>query len=387
MALFKSKYDRIYDDLYQKKNIPGLIKILKNDKNEDHRELAAHALGEIGNTEAIDVLQHVIKHDLSFDVRKSAKNSLNKLLILDAPRKIMQYKENNDEENLLDVLSLNDDDLKLKTIHALSIMGQERSLDKLLSLIDDRIDITIGIALLLAIRKIAARIDRTISNQHFESFENAIVHKAIMENRIHEVRQMMQCKINLDVANEYGTRPIFYALNNNSLDMISLLLEAKADIHSNDLGGTPLLFRCKKDPSGLKILKLLVDHGADIHTKDKNGNSLLHDSARWRDIEMIKFLISNNMDINTLNNNHQTALHVAISFGNMKKYDVVETLLDAGIDCNITTDQGKTAAQLIEQKLEKIEVERWELQIWSDKHLIDEIDDLNAIQKLLSLRR
>jgi hypothetical protein len=87
--------------------------------------------------------------------------------IMDAPRKIMQYKENNDEENLLDVLTLNDDNLKLKTTHALSIMGQERSLDKLLSLIDDRIDITIGISLLLAIRKIAARIDRTISNQHF----------------------------------------------------------------------------------------------------------------------------------------------------------------------------------------------------------------------------
>jgi hypothetical protein len=100
-----------------------------------------------------------------------------------------------------------------------------------------------------------------------------------MENRIHEVRQMMQCKIDLDVANEYGTRPIFYALNNNSLEMISLLLEAKVDIHYNDLRGTPLLFQCRNDPSGLKTFKLLVDHGAEIHTKDKNGNSLLHDSA------------------------------------------------------------------------------------------------------------
>jgi len=74
--------------------------------------------------------------------------------------------------------------------------------------------------------------------------------------------------------------------------------------------------------------------------RNHHGNTALHIAALQGYMNIVEILLDIGIDINSKNNNGNTALHVAAIHGNM---NIVEILLDRGADINSKDNDGQTA--------------------------------------------
>jgi len=121
--------------------------------------------------------------------------------------------------------------------------------------------------------------------------------------------------------------------------MMKRLMDAGLDINQKDrLGRTPLI-TVGYMSVGYESAKLLLELGADPNARDAHGNTLLHrlsDTTTVADaIQTIALLLENGADVNLRNQKKITPLVSAVNRG---KPAVVESLLNAGAEVNVTDE-------------------------------------------------
>jgi ankyrin repeat protein len=121
------------------------------------------------------------------------------------------------------------------------------------------------------------------------------------------------------------TSPLLMAVQQNHLDCVKILLEAKADPNlATVLGNSPLVQAAVfKDPS---ILKILISHGGNVHACTSAGSSLLSLAVRVQSVATVEVLMEYGCDVNLADQNHATPLLLAVQDGNI---DIVRLLLKA----------------------------------------------------------
>ncbi|WP_342273367.1 ankyrin repeat domain-containing protein [Spiroplasma endosymbiont of Acasis viretata] len=125
--------------------------------------------------------------------------------------------------------------------------------------------------------------------------------------------------------------PLYYAVNNNNIEIVKLLLENDADINEQDINGsTPLHWAI--ECNNIEIVKLLLENDADINAQDINGCAPLHWAIECNNIEIVKLLLENDADINAQEKSLATPLHLSIYTNN---FDMIKLLLEKGADLNI----------------------------------------------------
>jgi hypothetical protein len=106
------------------------------------------------------------------------------------------------------------------------------------------------------------------------------------------VRELLAKGANPDASDEDGRTPLHQAVLGNSIGLLGLLIEARADVNAKDLHGfTPLHFAAQEHLP--EIARILVGKGADVNACDEDGNSVLWraiHSARGRD-EIARLLL------------------------------------------------------------------------------------------------
>ena len=174
--------------------------------------------------------------------------------------------------------------------------------------------------------------------------------KLIRDNDIEEVRDMVKAGANVNIANDHGKTPLFWAARKGRTEIVALLLVAGADVKTaNDFisptnavfsrrefeakygeihnllnaadlaqkDGTPLLaWAAKKGRTD--IVKLLIEAGANVNVTNKNGSTPLHIAADHGHTEIVKLLIEKEANVNMANKYGLTPLYFAAQNGHTK---------------------------------------------------------------------
>lgn len=126
------------------------------------------------------------------------------------------------------------------------------------------------------------------------------IHRAVMNRSLAEVVQV-------DAVDREGRTALFYAVADGNEDIMAKLMEAGSNLNAQDKNlESPLHFAARAYQPG--AARLLIDAGAQVDTQDIHGNTPL-----WRAVfesrgrgGMIEFLISAGAD-KALKNKHGTS--------------------------------------------------------------------------------
>jgi ankyrin repeat protein len=144
----------------------------------------------------------------------------------------------------------------------------------------------------------------------------------------------------IDIKDNAGQIPLHYAIKNNKIEIIKLLLKNKSNvnIHNND-GYNSLHLAIRK--KNLEVCKMIIDNGIYINTKTIiTGDTALHLSLNLQTNEITKLLLENKANPKIQDDgNEYTPLHYAVAWNN---YDMINLLLDYGADPNIQDNMGNT---------------------------------------------
>lgn len=154
--------------------------------------------------------------------------------------------------------------------------------------------------------------------------------------------------------NDIGWTPVHVAIVDSSVEMVKVILDVAAghkfqDTSFNidgarfDDGVTPLI-----QAAGIgsqEVVELLLDYGANIHTTDHLERSALHSSVSSGHTEVVRALIRRGADVNARHRGDAMyAVLDAVRFGHT---ETLHALLEAGARLSdVTTDEGYTALHI-----------------------------------------
>ncbi|CAG9982277.1 unnamed protein product [Clonostachys byssicola] len=143
--------------------------------------------------------------------------------------------------------------------------------------------------------------------------------------------------------------------------LVRLLIEHGIDPNATDTRGKSILQCCVHQPGMvtrvehiLTIVKYLLDQGADPNMSDQHGNSALKEAMGCEELEIFKILLSKcNNDFNK----RQCWFHLPSVYKIERFIELMELLLEDGIDINIRSVDGRTLYLLClsdEERLQSI---------------------------------
>lgn len=149
----------------------------------------------------------------------------------------------------------------------------------------------------------------------------------------------------IDIKDDYGYTPLFYAVEKNSKCVTAYLLECGADSYTKDYeaGNTPLHIATIHGNDALTVLRLLLQRDKDnVNIINKKGQTILHSALIYNQTEtqkekneLIRFLLKKKYKVSSQDNEGKTPLHYAIRLcAEIKKFDILQILLTEGFDSN-----------------------------------------------------
>jgi ankyrin repeat protein len=137
------------------------------------------------------------------------------------------------------------------------------------------------------------------------------------KDQIAIVKILIENKADVNVTERtYGKSALFDATANGNIEVVKMLIAAKANVRAKDLSGEPILtaavgYAHRSNTDDLPIIKLLVASGARINDQDSQGITPLMKAAeigKHGEPEIVRFFIKNGAKVNARNRYGQTVL-------------------------------------------------------------------------------
>ncbi|VDI73092.1 Hypothetical predicted protein [Mytilus galloprovincialis] len=117
--------------------------------------------------------------------------------------------------------------------------------------------------------------------------------------------------VDVNKCNLHGISPLHLAAHSGALEVVKLLI-SKADLNiRTDNGGSPFLFAIQNNH--LEVVKVLLENEADIDMCDNDGLSPLYTACKENNIKIVKLLLDNKANVNTCLDDGSTSLMIASS--------------------------------------------------------------------------
>ncbi|KAH7307940.1 ankyrin repeat-containing domain protein [Rhexocercosporidium sp. MPI-PUGE-AT-0058] len=130
----------------------------------------------------------------------------------------------------------------------------------------------------------------------------------------------------------------------NTLEVVRLILEAKGDFSvdvntQEERGATPLYLAVQSKLAD--VVEVLLRAGANPELATANDTRPLELAVARGDLRMVDVLLTNGANINAVDKRGLSVLHVAVSQNIENNVAVVTRILEAGIDTEIKTTDGR----------------------------------------------
>ena len=151
---------------------------------------------------------------------------------------------------------------------------------------------------------------------------------------------LLQNGADVNLVNSVGSSALLFATMNGNWNLTQYLVWYGADVNVvNKFGSAPLLYAAKR--GDLQSVMFLVNNLADLEITDSDNTSALIWAVRSGDLATVEFLFNQNRAWrNHQDKNGRTALIHAAALG---LPDIVNWLLEANVDANVSDTEGKSA--------------------------------------------
>ncbi|ARF11115.1 ankyrin repeat protein [Hokovirus HKV1] len=180
-------------------------------------------------------------------------------------------------------------------------------------------------------------------SKFFEFIQNNKLQELIINIKNHNPQD-----INININDKNGNYLLNYAIINNNIELVKLLLEYGAYLDILDADGKTILYLPIKY-NYYNLIKLLLDYDEKnvgisiLEMKDRDGFIPLYYAVHFKNYDVVKLLIVKGSNINILMPNNYNILHIAIV---NKSYEICELILQYIKNINAKTNEGYNALHL-----------------------------------------
>ncbi len=168
---------------------------------------------------------------------------------------------------------------------------------------------------------------------------------ACMRNDILMIKSLLKFLPDTNIKTNDGFSPLMFAIKNNNLETVKLLIENGANVNDQKGIGSSLMYACSY--GFYEIIDLLISNNAKLNTVDGDKNNLLMIASKEGYLKIAKYLIGKNINVNEVNKIGNNALMFAILSNNI---DIVKLLIKNDVDINWYNKEGVTALMLAVQQ-------------------------------------
>lgn len=155
----------------------------------------------------------------------------------------------------------------------------------------------------------------------------SLMHVASRMNNVNCIEVLHMYGALIDIQDDLGATPLFYACAHNGQETAVYLLSHGANPnHKDRYSGHPLAICLRNDH--LELMKILVLFNADVHLKGQRGNTVLHLACAEGRIKKVRYLLEDcRASVKRTNRDDEHVLFAALP-----NLSVVEYLCDTAMD-------------------------------------------------------
>lgn len=153
--------------------------------------------------------------------------------------------------------------------------------------------------------------NRYIPNKHLSVEERQLFHN-VDNNRTIETIRYLDDGINPNIKNDRGYPLLLVSMERRRDDMTNLLINhPQIDLFAcNEYGDNALHYAV--DNNRIDLVKLLLNKGLDVNKKGQGGDTPLHNAVVYNRLSMVKLLLDHGADLSITNDHNQTPLDIAV---------------------------------------------------------------------------
>lgn len=175
------------------------------------------------------------------------------------------------------------------------------------------------------------------------SLGNQLIREVRMNN-VKDAEELIIQGADVNYEDDFGTMPIFIAIQYKLYDMAEMLINHGADVNI-DHGVTPLINAI--DVGSIRMVELLINRGANINYMDHSGITPLTWALYIKSDKIAEILIKRGADVNHANFKGETPLMIACNNGNE---NLIDLLIINGANIDAKNMDGNTAFDLLKAK-------------------------------------
>ncbi|MEO7132593.1 MAG: ankyrin repeat domain-containing protein [Vicinamibacterales bacterium] len=167
---------------------------------------------------------------------------------------------------------------------------------------------------------------------------STLLHHAAAFGTVDAMTFLLDAGADVNAKNRRGSSPLHWAIRDPA--KVRLLLARGAAINARQVEGRTPLYQAASLGDGIDIMRLLLSNGADPNIALANGRTPLMAAADHGDVEALTLLLGAKVPVDVRNGAGETALILAAGDGNPR---AVQLLLDRGADPRARTKRSETA--------------------------------------------